>query len=94
MITWRNLAYDLKLLSSNALGYPLFYILGFGAYLIQMEVGGQNNVAAPLFALSLCVLTHIASERADRVSDQITIEHGGKRRRLIARMAKIGRAHV
>ena len=89
MITWRNLAYDLKLLSSNALGYPLFYILGFGAYLIQMEVGGQNNVAAPLFALSLCVLTHISSERADRVSDQITIEHGGKRRRLIARMASI-----
>lgn len=90
MITWQNLGYDLRLLSSNALGYPLFYILGFGAYLIQMGARPNSNVAAPLFALSLCVLTHIASERADRVADQIQIEHGGRRRRLLARMASIG----
>ena len=94
MITWQNLGYDLRLLSSNALGYPLFYILGFGAYLIQMGAGPNNNVAAPLFALSLCVLTHIASERADRVADQITIEHGGRRRRLLSRMASIGIINV
>ncbi len=94
MITWQNLGYDLRLLSSNALGYPLFYILGFGAYLIQIGGGENNNVAAPLFALSLCVLTHIASERADRVADQITIEHGGRRRRLLARMASIGIINV
>lgn len=94
MITWRNLAYDLKLLSSNALGYPLFYVLGFGAYLIQMSAGENSNLATPLFALSLCVLTHVASERADRVADQITIEHGGKRRRLLARMASIGIINV
>lgn len=94
MITWHNLGYDLRLLSSNALGYPLFYILGFGAYLIQMGAGPNSNVAAPLFALSLCVLTHIASERADRVADQITIEHGGRRRRLLSRMASIGIINV
>jgi hypothetical protein len=94
VITWRNLAYDLRLLSSNALGYPLFYILGFGAYMIQMGATGNSNLAAPLFALSLCVLTHVASERADRVADQITIEHGGRRRRLLARMASIGVINV
>lgn len=94
MITWRNLAYDLRLLSANALGYPLFYILGFGAYLIQMSASENSNLASPLFALSLCVLTHIASERADRVADQITIEHGGRRRRLLARMASIGIINV
>lgn len=94
MITWQNLGYDLRLISSNALGYPLFYILGFGAYLIQMGAGPNSNVAAPLFALSLCVLTHIASERADRVADQIQIEHGGRRRRLLARMASIGIINV
>ena len=94
MITWQNLGYDLRLLSSNALGYPLFYLLGFGAYLIQTGTVQNSNVAAPLFALSLCVLTHIANERADRVADQITIEHGGRRRRLLARMASISIMNV
>lgn len=91
MISWRAIAFDLKLLSNGVFIYALFYLMGFVAFFSQL--GDSKNIyyplAVPLLATTLCILTHIANERADRVADQIVIEHGGYRRRIMARMVSV-----
>lgn len=91
MISWRNIAVDLKLLSNGVLLYAIFYAMGFFAYFSQLGDSQDKFVvlSIPLLAISLCVLTHIANERADKVADQIVLEHGGYRRRLVVRMISV-----
>jgi hypothetical protein len=91
MISWRAIVFDLKLLSNGVFIYAIFYAMGFLAFFSQL--GDSKNIhyplAVPLLSTSLCILTHIANERADKVADQIVIEHGGYRRRILARMVSV-----
>jgi hypothetical protein len=91
VISWRAIAFDLKVLSNGVFLYAIFYLMGFVAFFSQL--GDSKNIhyplAVPLLATSLCILTHISNERADRVADQIVIEHGGYRRRILARMISV-----
>ena len=91
MITWRNVRLDLRYLNNSVGFYALVYAVGFWIYLRDFANSGDQNLraAVPILALSLCSFTHIASEKSDRVADRITVEHGGIRRRLLARMASL-----
>jgi len=91
MNAWRSAIFDLRLLSNGVLLYPIFYAMGFLAYFTQLGDSGDKNIilAIPLLSLSLCVLTHIANEKADKVAEVIVLQHGGYRRRLGVRMVSI-----
>lgn len=88
MTNWRSYVFDLRLLSNGVFMYPIYYGMGFLAYFSQLGETQDSKIlfAIPLLALSLCVLTHIGTERSDKVADQIVLEHGGYRRRIKARM--------
>ena len=88
MTTLRGLKYDLRLLSNGFQQYALAYLLGFFGISVSLS-SWPNEVTNPLivlFPLTLCVLSHIASEKADRVADRVVLEHGGYRRRIAARI--------
>lgn len=91
MIGWRHVAIDLRLLSNGVLLYAVFYAVGFGAYCLTFGESDDPTlvVALPFLGLSMCVLSHIANERADRVDDQITVLLGGRRKRVATRMLSI-----
>lgn len=88
MIGWRSVAVDLRLLSNGVFLYAIFYLIGFGAYLLTFGESADPILitALPLIGLTMCVLSHISNERADRVDDQITVLLGGRRKRIATRM--------
>jgi hypothetical protein len=88
MTSARGLKYDLGLLSNGFQQYALAYLLGFFGISVSLS-SWPTEVTNPLivlFPLTLCVLSHIASEKADKVADRIVLEHGGYRRRIAARI--------
>ncbi len=91
MITWRNIRLDLRYLNNGIMFYAFVYAVGCWIYFQQFAGYSDHDLTdiAPILALALCSFTHTASERADRVADRITIEHGGLIRRLASRMASI-----
>ena len=91
MIGWRRISVDLRLLSNSVLLYAVFYVAGFGAYYLTFGESSDTGLvtALPLLGMTMCVLSHIANERADRVDDQITVLLGGRRKRLATRMCSV-----
>ena len=88
MTTARSLKYDLGLLSNGFQQYALAYLMGFFGISVSLS-SWPNEVTNPLivlFPLTLCVFSHIASEKADKVADRIVLEHGGYRHRISARI--------
>ena len=88
MTSLRSLRYDFGLLSNGFQQYALSYLLGFFAMSVSLSAWPAEiaNPLIVLFPLTLCVLSHIASEKADKVSDRSVLEHGGYRRRLTVRI--------
>lgn len=87
MISLRSLRYDFGLLSNGFQQYALSYLIGFFAISVSLSALPPEtaNPLIVLFPLTLCVLSHVASEKADKVADRSVLEHGGYGRRLLAR---------
>lgn len=88
MITFGGIRSDLSNLSNRVMVYPVMYLIGFAGYWFGFGnlPTNQINTALPLLALNVIAFAHIASEKIDKVSDRITLELGGRRRRLLTRM--------
>jgi hypothetical protein len=91
MIRIRSIRYDLALLSDGFFQYWLLYCFGFAAIAFALDAwpAAETNSLIVLFPMTLCAITHITSEKSDKVSDRIVLELGGYRRRITIRVLTV-----
>ena len=91
MIHIRSIRYDLALLSNGFFQYWLLYCFGFAAIAFALDAwpAAETNGLIVLFPMTLCAITHITSEKSDKVSDRIVLELGGYRRRIAIRVLTV-----